>query len=451
MLDQFASNTRAFGEPDLQERLRHCKVNIIGSTPAALYALFNCIGLGVQHINWFTPPQTEKGGIYSNSLDDHIPDAINHFSVYAHKLLPACNLEIYPCSLHEGFMQPGSFCIEASLDHKSIGRSIHASWGSLSRLAVIGSSPVGPYAYVRTDTPGSSSAYRRLLHQVQDRIGLAETGCPESMLVQLLGAIRSANDLRRNCFLLEERGEHEYSADVTNNLSSLCHRFAPNARSEIPLILGAGGVGTFCMLSLCFFGCRRFRVTDFDTVERHNLNRQILYAGSEGAYKSQVAAQRLQEWFGVEASADTLRLDENTRPVFTKEVQGRPIYCCVDNFAARRIADSVAVRTNTRLIEGGCDAFGGIVTQYMPGHSHSVSCQRRLYRRHDRPPEDETSCARQANPSVIMPNAAVGTYMAYLDTRPFALRKDTAFYFDSFCQPHFYADPITINKCGCLT
>lgn len=61
------------------------------------------------------------------------------------------------------------------------------------------------------------------------------------------------------------------------------------------LVIGAGGLGSPALLYLAAAGVGRIGIVDGDRIERHNLQRQILYADAEvGQGKAERAAQRLK-------------------------------------------------------------------------------------------------------------------------------------------------------------
>lgn len=61
------------------------------------------------------------------------------------------------------------------------------------------------------------------------------------------------------------------------------------------LVVGAGGLGSPLLLYLAAAGVGRIGIIDGDTVDKSNLQRQILYSTSDtGQYKAQLAGQRLK-------------------------------------------------------------------------------------------------------------------------------------------------------------
>lgn len=60
------------------------------------------------------------------------------------------------------------------------------------------------------------------------------------------------------------------------------------------LVLGAGGLGTHISANLCRLGVKRIMLVDMDTVDIHNLNRQILYRAEHvGRPKVECAVEEL--------------------------------------------------------------------------------------------------------------------------------------------------------------
>lgn len=70
---------------------------------------------------------------------------------------------------------------------------------------------------------------------------------------------------------------------------------------QVCLCLGAGGLGTAVILALSRLGVRRIHVIDFDVVEPHNLNRQVLFGKADvGKFKSEQASKNASASHAIE-------------------------------------------------------------------------------------------------------------------------------------------------------
>lgn len=80
------------------------------------------------------------------------------------------------------------------------------------------------------------------------------------------------------------------------------------------LCLGAGGLGSSVILGLSRLGVRKIHVVDFDVVEAHNLNRQVLYGrDSVGLLKATQATVEAARTHAVETEVVAHELDVRER------------------------------------------------------------------------------------------------------------------------------------------
>ncbi len=133
------------------------------------------------------------------------------------------------------------------------------------------------------------------------------------------------------------------------------------------LLVGAGGLGSPAALYLAAAGIGRLGIVDFDTVERSNLQRQVLHGESDiGRLKVESARDRLREInplvavetyperFGA-ANAAAILGD------YDLVVNG------ADNFATRYLLSDACVRAGKVHVHGAIHRFAGEVTVFGPG------------------------------------------------------------------------------------
>jgi adenylyltransferase/sulfurtransferase len=143
------------------------------------------------------------------------------------------------------------------------------------------------------------------------------------------------------------------------------------------LIVGAGGLGSPAALYLAAAGIGTIGIADFDRVEEHNLQRQILHGtGSVGKLKTESAAARLADvnpFVRVRAHADGIAV-ENAMELFGHYdviVDGS------DNFATRYLNNDAAFLARKPLVYGSIFKFEGQVAVFDP--LHGGPCYRCLF------------------------------------------------------------------------
>jgi molybdopterin/thiamine biosynthesis adenylyltransferase len=235
-------------------------------------------------------------------------------------------------------------------------------------------------------------------------------------------------------------------------------------KNKKALIVGGGGIGNFVALDLALLGLGHIDILDLDTVEGHNLNRQVLLYDRVGQRKADVLADRVKELdpviqsdsiFGkigevyIERDKDWLeRLYEEDKkmwnekdptkrePVFPKfreyvkekyelnigdrekgvnalvkeqEIASRGydiIFGCLDNKYARLWLNNFAVNYTIPYIDGGTGPKSGQLAVYVPGKTKCIDCQMHLI---NYPPP--RSCAEGPEGSVVMSNLVIGSMM----------------------------------------
>lgn len=140
------------------------------------------------------------------------------------------------------------------------------------------------------------------------------------------------------------------------------------------LCLGAGGLGSPAALYLAAAGVGTLGLLDSDTVELHNLQRQILHGsrslGEPKALSGKARLNDLNPDCRVTAHPERLTA-ENALSLFQN-------YDLVldgsDNFPTRYLANDVCVLLKKPLVSGAILGFEGQATTILPGEGHCYRC-----------------------------------------------------------------------------
>src|SRR5690606_23773319 len=130
------------------------------------------------------------------------------------------------------------------------------------------------------------------------------------------------------------------------------------------LVVGAGGLGSPVIQYLAAAGVGRLAVVDFDEVEIHNLNRQVIHRESTiGKPKTESAASFIRDFNShITFIPICQKIDkENVRDLirdYDIVVDGS------DNFTARYIVNDACVALNKPLVYGSIFAFEGQVAVF---------------------------------------------------------------------------------------
>jgi molybdopterin-synthase adenylyltransferase len=155
------------------------------------------------------------------------------------------------------------------------------------------------------------------------------------------------------------------------------------------LVIGAGGLGCPVLQYLCAAGIGTIGIIDFDTIELHNLHRQILYTTEDvGKQKAQTAGEKLSaqnpnvtiEIFNVMLNVENA---ENLISKFDVIIDG------CDNFETRYIVNDTCVAFNKPLVYGSIFKSEGQISVFNYQGSKNL---RDLYPEAPNP-EDVPSCS----------------------------------------------------------
>ena len=139
-------------------------------------------------------------------------------------------------------------------------------------------------------------------------------------------------------------------------------------------VVGVGGLGTVSSLYLALAGVGYIRLIDQDTVETHNLHRQILYDTDDLHYpKTEVAAKRLEKLnplINVEAVPENVNASNVERLL-----QG--VDCIVDgldNMATRYLVNRACVKLKIPYVFGAAIGIEGNLSVFSPPETGCLEC-----------------------------------------------------------------------------
>ena len=147
-------------------------------------------------------------------------------------------------------------------------------------------------------------------------------------------------------------------------------------KSASVLIVGAGGLGTPSATYLAAAGVGRIGILDFDTIEKSNLHRQVLYSEQDvGKSKADVARKRLLEINpNVSVEAHKVRLDSSN----ALEILGAYdiILDGTDNFPTRYLVNDACVLLGKPNVYASIFRFDGQASVF---YAREGPCYRCLY------------------------------------------------------------------------
>jgi len=172
------------------------------------------------------------------------------------------------------------------------------------------------------------------------------------------------------------------------------------------LVIGAGGLGCPCLLSLAGCGIGTIGIADFDTVSVSNLHRQVLYGIDDvDNPKTTIAKQKLLQHNPlITINEHSLLVDEDNVLDLLKDYD--IIVDGTDNFAVRYLINDACVYLNKPLVYGAIYQTEGHATVFNYQNSATLRC---LFPE----PSAEThvpSCAEVGAYNVV--TSVIGTMMA---------------------------------------
>jgi adenylyltransferase/sulfurtransferase len=139
-------------------------------------------------------------------------------------------------------------------------------------------------------------------------------------------------------------------------------------------VVGVGGLGSASSLYLTLAGVGYLRVIDQDTVEPHNLHRQILYTPEDLHYpKAEAAANRLQKHnplVQVEAVSENVNAGNVEKLLSGVDI----VVDGLDNMPARHLVNQACIKHHIPYVFGAAIALEGNVSVFNPPETGCLEC-----------------------------------------------------------------------------
>jgi molybdopterin-synthase adenylyltransferase len=140
------------------------------------------------------------------------------------------------------------------------------------------------------------------------------------------------------------------------------------------VVVGVGGLGSVSSLYLTLAGVGYIRVIDQDTVEAHNLHRQILYTKDDLHYpKAEAAAKRLSKQnplVQVEAYSENVNAGNVEKLISGVDV----VIDGLDNMQTRHLVNRACVKLHIPYVFGAAIALEGNVSVFNPPKTGCLEC-----------------------------------------------------------------------------
>jgi molybdopterin/thiamine biosynthesis adenylyltransferase len=139
-------------------------------------------------------------------------------------------------------------------------------------------------------------------------------------------------------------------------------------------LAGAGGLGSPIAIYLAAAGIGTLRIVDHDTVELHNLNRQVLHweenIGHRKADSAAIKLMKLNQDIKVEAIPETI----NEENILALVGDADLIVDAMDNLPTRYLLNRTAVKKRIPFFHGAVYGFEGRAMTVLPGKTACLNC-----------------------------------------------------------------------------
>jgi adenylyltransferase/sulfurtransferase len=144
------------------------------------------------------------------------------------------------------------------------------------------------------------------------------------------------------------------------------------------LIIGAGGLGSPVAMYMASSGVGHLVISDFDVVELHNLQRQIIHGNADVGKLKVESAKETIEALNSEIEI-TIHPEKYTEEQLREQVRLADVVLeTTDNFDSRFLLNRICVEEKTPLVSGSAIRFEGQLTVFRPDKEDGP-CYRCVY------------------------------------------------------------------------
>lgn len=385
-----------------QEKLTGARVAIVGAGQLAQFTAASLVALGIGSVEIYDSGTSGEAGFLASSGEGRASTLESRL----HEMNPA--IKISGVRINDDYSSIGNqdLILDLTNSGKSKARVLeYAAAHGIRAISASTGKTGGEMCFVK---PGEDYTKARLARYSGETQGAFASEILGGMITEEVRkalmpirqgeeAVKSLayNATAENRF----RKEGDFDAQPYEDLSQ-----------KRVLIVGAGALGNFVALGAALEGIGNIDILDFDEVEAHNLNRQIMFYDAVGKKKAEALAEKIRQ-IAPDAKVRGLvgKLDESSDKQF-QDNKYDLIFDCVDSFATRAITNYFAVHNQIPLVSGGTNSSSGQVVVYEPGQSACLDCKLGVEKALGRALQG-SKCTNAPDPSVIMTNEVVGGMM----------------------------------------
>jgi len=416
-LDRYNRQVKIWGE-DGQKKLTNAKVVIVGADNGAKYTALPLTAMGLGEIRILGSDKSLGSDMLMDIRLENEFKAEGYVNALRN-LNPNINLISAPIDLETKigryFLQDASIIIDTTNNPRS--KSIVFDYAMEKDVPVISSGIGNNHAKLMLWKFGRELTLDYLMPNFE--------GQSQGALTSLLWGGIIAEEVKK--IILNLKGELSktlyYNQGADNRFAFSDKKFDDDLefyKNKSAFVIGAGALGNIMTIALAEAGIGYVDYLDYDDIESHNLNRQVLFYDSVGMPKAKTLANKHRKMNPEAAVRGFVKKFELDKKIIASGIRKNYdlILDLVDNLYTRATISAYAVMRDSNLISAASSPDAAQVATYVPG---KTSCMNHVFAGYyEKGVQEEIirrqSCIAQPDPSVIMTNQ-IGAALAALEIR----------------------------------